>query len=179
MPKSPTRPTQYPSPQWARALHRGKPRHSCRGGRPVHFPPTSHESASHSMGYEHALVLLGSKGVSTDVASHHQQLPLSPSRNGLPVKLIDWSCLMLGLFAYPLSCGARHERGYAKTPMLPPCLEHGKVCILDVLIDFLTRRVVGGSDCHSEFSFDYPGYGDCIGVSASQPFPAPTPNRIP
>src|SRR2546427_10493643 len=34
MPKSPTRPTQYPSPQWARALHRGKPRHSCRGGRP-------------------------------------------------------------------------------------------------------------------------------------------------
>ena len=30
MPKSPTRPTQYPSPQWARALHRGKPRHSCR-----------------------------------------------------------------------------------------------------------------------------------------------------
>src|SRR6266705_649400 len=39
MPKSPTRPTQYPSPQWARALHRGKPRHSCRGGRP-HPPPT-------------------------------------------------------------------------------------------------------------------------------------------
>src|SRR6266568_2571890 len=35
MPKSPTRPTQYPSPQWARALHRGKPRHSCRGGRPA------------------------------------------------------------------------------------------------------------------------------------------------
>src|SRR6266568_5396249 len=35
MPKSPTRPTQYPSPQWARALHRGKPRHSCRGGRPL------------------------------------------------------------------------------------------------------------------------------------------------
>src|SRR6266702_1887672 len=35
MPKSPTRPTQYPSPQWAGALHRGKPRHSCRGGRPV------------------------------------------------------------------------------------------------------------------------------------------------
>src|SRR6266581_4483484 len=34
MPKSPTRPTQYPSPRWARALHRGKPRHSCRGGRP-------------------------------------------------------------------------------------------------------------------------------------------------
>src|SRR6266568_4914171 len=35
MPKSPTRPTQYPSPQWARALRRGKPRHSCRGGRPM------------------------------------------------------------------------------------------------------------------------------------------------
>src|SRR6266568_2780542 len=34
MPKSPTRPTQYPSPQWARELQRGKPRHSCRGGRP-------------------------------------------------------------------------------------------------------------------------------------------------
>src|SRR6266568_1445388 len=38
MPKSPTRPTQYPSPQWARALHRGKPRHSCRGGRPKGLP---------------------------------------------------------------------------------------------------------------------------------------------
>src|ERR1700704_1535918 len=35
MPKSPTRPTQYPSPQWARELQRGKPRHSCRGGRPL------------------------------------------------------------------------------------------------------------------------------------------------
>src|SRR2546422_6585360 len=35
MPKSPTRPTQYPSPQWARELQRGKPRHSCRGGRPI------------------------------------------------------------------------------------------------------------------------------------------------
>src|SRR6266568_9446884 len=34
MPKSPTRPTQYPSPQWARELQRGKPRHSCRGGCP-------------------------------------------------------------------------------------------------------------------------------------------------
>ena len=32
MPKSPTRPTQCLSPQWARALHRWKPRHSCRGG---------------------------------------------------------------------------------------------------------------------------------------------------
>src|SRR6266702_2942009 len=41
MPKSPTRPTQYPSPQWARALHRGKPRHSCRGGRPVGLPISS------------------------------------------------------------------------------------------------------------------------------------------
>src|SRR5438128_9910477 len=40
MPKSPTRPTQYPSPQWARALHRGKPRHSCRGGRPGYFLET-------------------------------------------------------------------------------------------------------------------------------------------
>src|SRR5467141_2527255 len=43
MPKSPTRPTQYPSPQWARELPRGKPRHSCRGGRPrfvvVRTPP--------------------------------------------------------------------------------------------------------------------------------------------
>src|ERR1700704_6410722 len=35
MPKSPTRPTQSPSPQWARELQRGKPRHSCRGGRPT------------------------------------------------------------------------------------------------------------------------------------------------
>src|SRR5215831_5899494 len=34
MPKSPTRPTQYPSPQGARELQRWKPRHSCRGGRP-------------------------------------------------------------------------------------------------------------------------------------------------
>jgi hypothetical protein len=34
MPKSPTIPTQYPSPQWARARQRWKPRHSCRGGRP-------------------------------------------------------------------------------------------------------------------------------------------------
>src|SRR5438445_9621737 len=25
----------------------------------------------------------------------NEQLPLSPRRNGLPVKLIDWSCLML------------------------------------------------------------------------------------
>src|SRR6266705_1920855 len=41
MPKSPTRPTQYPSPQWARALHRGKPRHSCRGGRPLIFCSSS------------------------------------------------------------------------------------------------------------------------------------------
>src|SRR6267143_1352444 len=40
MPKSPTRPTQYPSPQWARELQRGKPRHSCRGGRPGSFLET-------------------------------------------------------------------------------------------------------------------------------------------
>src|SRR6266566_5363447 len=38
MPKSPTRPTQCPSPQWARDLQRWKPRHSCRGGRPEAFP---------------------------------------------------------------------------------------------------------------------------------------------
>src|SRR5215471_18514581 len=35
MPKRPTRPTQYPSPPWARELQRWKPRHSCRGGRPL------------------------------------------------------------------------------------------------------------------------------------------------
>src|SRR3989442_834075 len=34
MPKRPTRPTQCPSPQWARARQRWKPRHSCRGGCP-------------------------------------------------------------------------------------------------------------------------------------------------
>src|SRR3989442_3797114 len=34
MPKSPTRPTQCPSPPWARDLTRVKSRHSCRGGRP-------------------------------------------------------------------------------------------------------------------------------------------------
>ena len=39
MPKSPTIPTQCPSPQWARGLLRWKPRHSCRGGRPQ---PQSH-----------------------------------------------------------------------------------------------------------------------------------------
>src|SRR5712692_8889016 len=35
MPKRPTRPTQCPSPQWARARQRWKPRHSCRGGCPL------------------------------------------------------------------------------------------------------------------------------------------------
>ena len=37
MPKRPTRPPPCPSPQWARALQRWKPRHSCRGGRPQLF----------------------------------------------------------------------------------------------------------------------------------------------
>src|SRR5713226_7166333 len=37
MPKRPTRPTQCPSPQWARARQRWKPRHSCRGGCPHQF----------------------------------------------------------------------------------------------------------------------------------------------
>src|SRR5689334_16094912 len=41
MPKSPTIPTQCPSPQWAKALHEWRPRHSCRGGRPPPFPPAS------------------------------------------------------------------------------------------------------------------------------------------
>src|SRR6266705_2010253 len=46
MPKSPTRPTQYPSPQWARELQRGKPRHSCRGGRPLAPDPDGAPAAA-------------------------------------------------------------------------------------------------------------------------------------
>src|SRR6266702_2336986 len=88
MPKSPTRPTQYPSPQWARELQRGKPRHSCRGGRPL--PP---RDASHTVLY-------------TVIADHLEtflaSLDADPDATGLPayVEREFYDYLRCGILAH-------------------------------------------------------------------------------